>query len=158
MPSSPLSRSTDPKAAALVEQFLEEKRKEAPARPAGLSGRGRAILLATLVAACAFVWVAPYPASGSTGEVSPEVLEAGARATVFLAAQRIDRYRETHGRFPARLEHAGVNDAALHFRPGNNGFYTLTHAVGDRQLTWDSRTPARVFLSKAAAVLEGATR
>lgn len=158
MPSSSESRSTDPTAAALVEQFLEEKRKEAPSRPFGPKGRSRAILLAALVAACAFVWVAPYPASGSPREISQPVLEAGARATIFLAAQRIESYYQAHGRLPARLEQAGVNDAALHFRPGSNGLYTLTHAVGDRQLTWDSRTPARVFLSKAPSVLEGATR
>ena len=159
MTSSRAGRSgTDPRAKALVDEFLDEKRREAPSDASSRIGRGRAYLLGAVAAICAAAWLVPYPTSADDATSNPVVQAAGARITVFLAASKVRDFRTRHTRLPATLAEAGVTDASLEYAAGRDTLFTVRTLAGGEQIVYDSRHPPHSVLRGAVAIVEGRGR
>lgn len=160
MTSSRAGRSgTDPRAKALVEEYLDEKRREAPSDASSSRiVRGRAYLLGAVAAICAAAWLVPYPTSADDAASTPVVQAASARITVFLAASKVRDFRTRHTRLPATLAEAGITDASLEYAAGRDTLFTVRTLAAGEQIVYDSRQPPHSVLRGAVAIVEGRGR
>lgn len=145
----------DAKAKALVDEFLEEKAREAPPKEGQRHfGSARLVLSAVLAAVCAAVWFAPLPSRSATTDLDPLLHAASARTTVFLAAAKVQEFRARNGRLPATLAAARVVEPSLDYDRVNDSVFTISASAAGQQITLDSRRDPREFLGGAAAIIE----
>lgn len=160
MTSTPAGRAGhDPRAKALVNEFLDEKRRGSPAENiASRAVRRRWFVLGAVAAICAAAWLVPYPSSAEDRTSRPAVQAASARVTVFLAASKVQEFHTRHTRLPRSLEEAGISDAALEYTTGRDGFFTLRTFAAGEQVAYDSHQPPHSVLQGAVAIVEGRGR
>ncbi len=93
----------------------------------------------------------PFP------EVTVEQLEAGVRVSLYLQAQRVNRYVEENGQLPTSLEQTGplIEDDIFYSR-NPNGSYELSRSYGDGlRLTYTSDQDLTEFRGNALDVVNG---
>lgn len=138
----------------MVQEFMEEKQREASASAPTTSSPGmRHTLVAVLSVVCLAVWFAPYPSFASDEDMAAqaasqrELESASARARLYLAARSVSHFRATQGRLPRTLAEAGVvRDSAIDYRQGPDSLFTLAARTDALALTYDSRRPAESIL------------
>lgn len=145
----------------MVNEFMEEKRREAGAAAAAASPTGmRHALVAILSAVCLAVWFAPYPSFASDGASSAqqarerEVERASATTRLYLAARSVSHFRATQGKLPRTLAEAGVvRDSAIDYRIATDTTFTLATRLDTTVVTYDSRQPADALLGRSAGII-----
>lgn len=146
------------KVAALVEEFLEERRSEAHASRPRISPKAwRHALTALLVVVCAATWLVPLP-DATPRPPDPGLTRASDEFALFLAAQRIDDFQMRRGRLPSTPGDAGVKDPVMQLTGRPDGSFLLTRAGADPEVRFDSRDSMRTGVRAAIAVLEGTKR
>ena len=150
-------RANDAKVHALVNEFMEEQRRQEPPTRRGRDPkvmRQRITVALALVCACA--WLAPFPAAASFVPVDPKLERASARMSVFLAAQRVVFFRTAHARLPRTASEAGVSGSDIIYLPGHDGSFVLLTQVGHHTFSYDSTMPLRSILGNSEAIIERA--
>lgn len=145
----------------MVQEFMEEKQREASASAPTTSSQGmRHTLVAVLSIVCLAVWFAPYPSFASVEDVAAQAVSrqelegASARARLYLAARSVSHFRATKGRLPNSLAEAGVvRDSAIDYRQGPDSLFTLTSRTESLALTYDSRRPAESILGRSEELI-----
>jgi hypothetical protein len=147
--------SVNSKAKALVEEFLEEKRREAPLQgSASRAEQGRTITVAVLALICAAAWLAPYPTTSEIEPVDPVFEAASARLTVFLAATKVKEYYARHARLPASLKEAGISEPAIDYGPGTDSSFTLETISTGQRIVFDSHKELHMVLGGSVSIIE----
>ena len=132
---------------ALVGEFVQEKKKELQEEKARMAARKRSpLLVPLLVLVCLAIWIAPSLMPPREEPLAPEVLEKGARLTLYLASLRVRGYLNTHKRLPANLTQAGVDTAGISYLRTTNSVYELSTRVQGARLVYRSTLPDSVFL------------
>lgn len=145
----------------MVNEFMEEKRREAGAAAAAASPTGmRHALVAILSVVCLAVWFAPYPSFASDGKASAasarkrEIEGASATTRLYLAARSVSHFRATQGRLPRTLAEAGVaRDSAIEYRIVMDTLFTLAARLDTTVVTYDSRQPAESLMGRSADII-----
>lgn len=139
---------------ALVGEFLEEKKRETREISATrqVSRANRALTVFSAIV-CATVWVMPSYIEPADYSPSPQRVEAGARMTVFLAAQRVLAYQKANGRLPSDLAQAGADPNGLTYLRRADSVFEI-HALADGQdVAFRSSENPASFLGDAFQVL-----
>lgn len=144
----------------MVNEFMEEKRREAGASATAASPkRMRHALIAILSAVCLAVWFAPYP-SFASNQTSPteaararELQEASARARLYFAARSVFHFRAQQGRLPRSLSEARVaRDSAIEYRVIEDTTFTLATRLDTTVITYSSRQPAEALVARSESL------
>ncbi|HEX4932108.1 MAG TPA: hypothetical protein VFV33_02950, partial [Gemmatimonadaceae bacterium] len=148
------SVASDRKVDSLVAAFIEERQREMKASESPVSPRGaRRVVVGLLALVCIAAWVAPYPSAVAPGADDPQLDQASARATIYLAARSVEHFRSSSGRLPRTLAEAGVERAGLSLSLEPNGTYTLRAPTGADELTYNSATPLHSFLGTSEDII-----
>lgn len=124
-------------ARSLASEYLVEKKeqREAAARANRPARPWRRIFSIAAIVICGAVWLVPSLGTRPAPKASAQRVDASARLTLALAAQRVRDYQARHGRLPSTLTQSGVSDQRIDYRlTGKDAFMlTLTH----EGRTWD---------------------
>jgi hypothetical protein len=94
-------------------------------------------------------WLFPKPLAAE----SREERDASLRMAMATTAQRIERYRQEHGRLPATLAAAGSTIEEITYEPNGTAVYTLRGRNGPVALTYRSSEPISAFVGSSFQVL-----
>lgn len=132
---------------SLVGEFMEEKRRE-KAEEAGRQARRRRSPLAVplLLALCLAVWVAPSLMLPRTPVPTVEMLEQGARMTLYLTSLQVREYQDSTQQLPARLVDAGADSTGIEYTRRTNSEFELATKVQGSSLIYRSTQPDSVLL------------
>ena len=152
-------RVGDAKVSALVDEFMQQQRLEsAAASPPKDLRAARQRLTVALGLLCVAAWFSPFPASATYASADPSLVEASARASLFLAGQRMVDFRKKHHRLPRSAKEAGVEASDLIYVPQRDGSLVLIARVGSQTLSFDSSRPTQSILGNAESIIERSGR
>ncbi|MFN2315499.1 MAG: hypothetical protein ABR551_10705 [Gemmatimonadales bacterium] len=89
---------------------------------------------------------------------APEVTAASMRLALVRERQRVERYREQHGRLPATLAEAGSTLPNIDIAASPNGSYLLRAVEGPTALELHSSESIEAFLGNSLQVILNAPR
>lgn len=89
---------------------------------------------------------------------SPEVTAASMRLALVRERQRVERYREQHGRLPATLAEAGGSLPNIEMAASPDGSYLLRAVEGATALELHSTESVEAFLGNSLQVILNAPR
>ncbi|MEO5825617.1 MAG: hypothetical protein ABIR59_06995 [Gemmatimonadales bacterium] len=148
-----------------VRNVIDSNRQEATARKAAVQAAKQreqrqapmVLLLAALSATLAWAWIA-RPAAIFGGPPAPAVLsperaEAQARYALFLERARVDVFRRSHGRYPAKLADAGPVEEGVTYTISGQGF-VLERSVNGGVLRLDHAARPESFLGGSLDILQ----
>lgn len=141
-----------------MSEFLEEKKKDREAEESAKARKPNRIWkLALLGVLSAGAWLYPFPPPSPTRAIPHMVTQAGARMEVFIAAQRVRKYRKEHGRLPNPLSRAGVDEAWLTLQPIDSLEFEITGRTDGVQVSYRSTMSDSVYFHDTRAMLGGST-
>lgn len=141
----------------IVAEFIEEKKKDrATQEMAAVPKRNRKLMGALLGVLALSSWLVPFPSPTEPGPIHSEVRAAGVRMEVFMAAQRVRRYRAEHGRLPPAPSDAGIDENWITMRPLDTVEFEVTGRVDGQEATYRSTMSDSAFLGSARTMLGGA--
>jgi hypothetical protein len=147
---------------AIVADLMEEVRQSStgPAPKRKLSPVLTAAVLMLLLAACAWIWVAPPTWLVPPPPPAPSlaVREASMRVALVLHAQRVQTFRQQHGRLPLSAREAGLSDEDIAYRKIDDQSFEVSGRVGPTALAYNASIPRDQFLGNATRLLAGARR
>jgi hypothetical protein len=132
-PASTSAQSRD-QVRALVGEYLDQKKRETHETSLVEAPRRlRTALMVVGIITCAIVWILPSLVKPPVEAPTPERVEASARMTLFLAAERVRAYQRASGKLPATLAQAGADTTGIsYFRATDSLFEMWTTANGAR--------------------------
>jgi hypothetical protein len=118
-----------------------------------------AIVMVPLLALCAYSWFArPVLIWGVATRISPVRLEANARVTMVLLAQRLDGHRDADGNYPKSLALIGEQSTGVGYRLLSDSVFELRSNGGGRELVLRSNDRRDAFLGNSLEVIAGHVR
>lgn len=139
------------KAQQQADRELEERQRK--------RGRGSRVpiwLPVVLLGLVAWVWL--FPPSFLSPEPPPpqpiEQEEAALRFAIYVQAQRIQAFRDQHGRYPETLDEAGPPLEGMRYIRLRPDLYQLTGTTDRVTLTYRSDLPLSDFVGSGADVLD----
>lgn len=147
--------------AALVNEIMEEVRKNAEEPAPSKPRRVPSYLVAGIVVAlCAWAWIAPPPwlVPRPVSAPSREYREASVRVALALHAQRIEAYRSSHGHLPRSKQEVGIATDQIGYDRVDSLTYELTSRVDGQPITYKSSQPRDRYLAEAMTALSRARR
>jgi hypothetical protein len=150
--SAPPPSPNSPDRRALVKAFQDVVRTErekqtqssrSEVTPARRSFQRGMMLLAVVLAA--ILLSRPSWLFSSAPQESPALREASLRVSMYVAIQRLERFRSDSGRLPASLQELGTDTTGLRYQTTAGG-YALTGTNNGLSLTYQSGTPPKEFL------------
>jgi hypothetical protein len=155
MRPTPAAGSRAEQVGSLVQEFYEERGKEAAEAKAAARPRHNRPLFTILVAVlCVIVWALPYMVEITPPPVSEQVIEDGTRVTMYLASLDVSRFRAANGRLPTVLSEAGVDHDGLAYNRTSDSTYDIVAHVNGHDVTFHSTMARNEFLGSASALLE----
>jgi hypothetical protein len=94
-------------------------------------------------------WLFPKPLPAETHAERDATL----RMAMATTAQRIERYRQQHGRLPATLAQAGSTVEMIRYEPNGDAQYVLRGENGPVTLTYNSSEPISSFVGNSFQLL-----
>jgi hypothetical protein len=170
MPEPTTAASTPPAAPrpggkqALLEAAEQVVRKQAEDRKAELEAERRArsrvspivaVGTAVILVVVAYAaverptWLFPKPAAAESSDVQ----EAGLRIGMAAAAQRIEKFRQSHNRLPRTLAETGGALHGIRYERTDSLSYTLRGTSGPVALTFHSRDSLKTFVGGSFDVI-----
>lgn len=143
----------------LVEEFYEERRVETrreqeKAKRRNVRDRLRRPIVGTVVLAiCGAAWFAPLPTRAPAPPPPLSYRLASARLALNLAARRVDAFAARHGRVPATLLDANVDEPQMILRALGTREYVIQMHVGSVVLTYDSSIAPAIQSDDASTIL-----
>ena len=162
-PASP-GRPPDKVVSGLVEEFFEERREEKrqdqqEAERRNLRDRLRRPLVGGIVLAlCGAAWFAPLPTRAPSPPPPISYRLASARLALNLAARRVDAFTARHGRVPATLLDANVDEPQMVLRAMGTKDYIIQLQVASVVLTYDSSIAPAIQSDDASTILRTTLR
>lgn len=147
--------------AALVNEIMEEARKNAEQPVSSPPNRGLSYFSATVVfALCAWAWIAPpaWLVPPSTSAPSREYREASSRVALALHAQRIEAYRASHGRLPRTKQEVGIMSDDVAYERVDNTNFALSLRIDGQPVSYKSSQPRDRYLAEAMTALSRARK
>lgn len=138
----------------------EQKTKAIAARAAVGSARVgfRALLLATVLAGAAILFVQPPWLVGTEPPIEAAVIRsASARLALVEAIGQIRAYVTTSGQLPPQPNDAGVTNRAISLRPLADGEFELTLKAGDSLIAVRSTDSLKPIVISAVRALQRRT-
>ena len=108
-----------------------------------------------MVLLCAAVWIAPSFFQPPQVVQSPARVDASARMTMFLAAQRVLAYRGANGRLPLKLAEAGVDSTGLTYWRSTDSLFEIHATAGGQPIAFRSSANPAAFLGTTFQTLGG---
>ena len=140
--------------AALVGEYLDQKKRETKENSLVAAPRRiRKALTVVAIVTCAIVWILPSLVKPQVELPSPARVDASARMTLFLAAERVRTYQRTHGRLPATLVQAGVDTTGLTYFRATDSLFEMWAMANGARITYRSTTNNARFLGKTLQTL-----
>lgn len=158
---SPQPGRSDAAVQALVNEFMEEKRREAVASaPATARPEMRQLLVIGLSVLCLAAWFAPYPSFESETETAGQAARAqqlenaSARVSLYFVARSVAHFRSTQGRLPRSLAEAGVGrDSTIQYHMVSDSVFALAMPGSRGSLRYDSRQPVKELLKGSEQII-----
>ena len=148
----------------LVEEFMEEKREEKrkdteAANRQRLRDRvSRPIFVAIVVALCGAAWFAPLPTRAPSAPPPLSSRLASTSCAWNLSARRVDPFTARHGRGPATLLDANVDEPQMVLRAMGTKDYIIQLQVASVVLTYDSSIAPAIQSDDASTILRTTLR
>jgi hypothetical protein len=122
---------------SLVSEYLvgQKEEREAAARAYRRPRPWRRIISIAAIVLCGAVWLVPSLGTRPAPQASAQRVDASARLTLALAAQRLREYETRHGRLPTTLAQSGVSDTRIDYRLTGKNSFMLSLSHDGR--TWD---------------------
>ncbi|HEX9563334.1 MAG TPA: hypothetical protein VF981_05160 [Gemmatimonadaceae bacterium] len=145
----------DVKVRALVGEYLDEKQREHSREVEAQKQPVRRSPVLTFFAfiVCVAVWILPSFVKPPDVAPSPARIEASARMTIFLAAQRVVAYQRANGRLPLDLSQAGADSTGLTYWRSTDSLFEIRAMAGGEQLAYKSSMNPALFLGNTFQVL-----
>ncbi len=135
---------------SLVGEFMEEQRREQSAELARKKPGTRSPLVLPLLAIlCLAVWIAPSLMLPRAPVPTVEMLDHGARMTLYLTSLQVRQFHDSTRRLPATLIEAGADTAGIGYTRSTDSVFELSTKVQGTSLTYRSTQPDSVLLGNA---------
>ena len=127
----------------------------AEARPSPPRRDHRPVVLITLAAVSAVLWLSdlPFMHTADGAPLDPAARVANERFSLFLQTQRVEQFRVVHGRLPATLQEAGDPFQGVHYQPYPDGSYRVSLDTSDGVITFRSGERADKLMGGGMKVL-----
>ena len=138
----------------MVGEYLDQKKRESKQTSVVEAPRRIGSVLTVVgVITCAFVWILPSVVRPPVEVPSPQRLEASARMTLFLAAERVRVYQRTNGRLPATLVQAGVDTTGITYFRSTDSLFDMWMMANGHRVTYRSNVNSAEFLGNTLQTL-----
>lgn len=123
--------------------------------PVPQASRLRPLLVGLLIAGAALlIWRPTWLAGPSLPPETPAVVTASATMALARAISHIKAFNAANGRLPSRLSDAGIQDAAIEYRPLPNGEFTVSRQGGQSMVTLRSTDSLEARVVEAIRILQ----
>ncbi len=132
---------------SLVGEFMDAKAREKKEEMARQVPRRRHPLVAPMLfALCLAVWLAPSLMLPRSAVPTVEMLEQGARVSLYLTSLQVRQFQDSTQRLPATLVEAGADSTGIDYSRSTDSVFELSTKVQGTSLIYRSTQPDSVLL------------